>query len=143
MEQSSIWKRFPLEQTLIKEYKFWYLCLRKDPNKLGRVAIILKREAFPMSEVTPEEFAEYAVVTKEIEDAIRQAFGAYLIQHMSIMFADRWAHFHLIPRYGKTVKFAEINWKDDNLPSGEAQEKMELTDEQVKLIISELKKYLP
>src|SRR5690606_17068126 len=111
-----VWSKFDLDNNLIKEYKHWMLLVRKKNVKLGSCVAILKRDAFPLSEVTPEEMKEYTVLTKEVELAIKKAFDSHLVHHLALMFIDKQIHFHIIPRYTEVVEFAGMNWEDDNSP---------------------------
>jgi hypothetical protein len=40
--------KFNEKENLIKEYRYWKLLAKEEPNKLGRLVAILKREAFPL-----------------------------------------------------------------------------------------------
>jgi len=126
---NSIWGQFDLDNNLIKEYKHWMLLVRKKNVKLGSCVAILKRDAFPLSEVTPEEMAEYAVLTREVETAIKKAFNPHLVHHLALMFIDKQIHFHIIPRYTETVEFAGMSWEDDNIPDPLIQKRDELSQE--------------
>jgi len=114
--QNPIWEKFDLKNNLIKEYKYWNLLIRKNQVKLGSCVAILKRDAYPMSEITEEEMAEYALLTKEVENALQESFKPHTIHHLALMFMDKQIHFHIFPRYTKKINFAGIEWEDDNVP---------------------------
>jgi len=128
------------DNTLIKEYQYWKLCLRTEQNKLGRCVAIVKREGvFPLSEVTAEEMAEYALVTKDIEKVLKETFGAFLVQHMCLMWVDKHAHFHIIPRYDKPVTFAGREWVDDGKPNPLLQEGITLESAEFKEMLEKMR----
>lgn len=137
-----IWQQFDLENNLIKEYQHWMLLVRRKNVKLGTCVAILKRDAFPLSEVTPEEMAEYALVAREVETALKSAFNPHLVQHLALMFKDKQVHFHIIPRYTEVIEFAGLRWEDDNVPDPLSQKGGEVTQEVLEQIRQELKKHL-
>ena len=107
-------EKFDDVNNLIKEYKYWKLLVRKGHTKLGACVAILKREAFPLSQVTEEEMAEYAVLTKEVESVLKELFNPYLVCHCAIMFVDKQIHFHILPRHREPISFAGKEWVDDS-----------------------------
>jgi len=127
-----ILEKFNEKQNLVKE----------EPNKLGRLVAILKREAFPLQNISSEEMAEYSTIVKEVEPALEKAFGAYLVQHMHLAFVDKQIHFHIIPRYKETIEFAGINWTDDQNPNPLVQSKVECSRDVLDKTISKLKEFL-
>lgn len=137
-----VWTKFDIENNLIKEYKHWMLLVRKNNVKLGSCVVILKRDAFPLSEVTEEEMAEYAIVTREIETALKKTFNTYLVHHLALMFLDKHIHFHIIPRYTETIDFAGINWEDDGIPDPLIQKRDDLQQEVLKQIKDAIKQNL-
>lgn len=137
-----ILEKFNEKQNLVKEYNYWKLLVKEEPNKLGRLVAILKREAFPLQNITSEEMAEYSTIVKEVEPALEKAFGAYLVQHMHLAFVDKQIHFHIIPRYKETIEFAGINWTDDQNPNPLVQSKVECSRDVLDKTISKLKEFL-
>jgi diadenosine tetraphosphate (Ap4A) HIT family hydrolase len=135
---SNIWETFDLENNLIKEYKYWRVLIKSNHAKLGSCVAIAKRDVFPLSEITPEEMAEYALIAKEIEGTIKQSFNAYLVHHLALMFRDKHVHFHITPRYLRPVEFAGIVWEDDGQPDPLLQKRSDVSQ----LILSKIKAQL-
>lgn len=69
-----VWSKFDLTNNLIKEYKYWNLLVRKNHVKLGSCVAILKRDCYPLSEISSDEMAEYAILTKDIELSLKKTF---------------------------------------------------------------------
>jgi diadenosine tetraphosphate (Ap4A) HIT family hydrolase len=137
-----ILEKFNERENLVKEYKYWKLLLKESPNKLGRMVAVLKREAFPLRNILPEEMEEYALVAKDAESSLEKAFGSYLSQHLHLAFVDKQIHFHIIPRYKDTVDFAGVLWEDDQHPDPRHQEKVDVDRAVLKEIREEIKKHL-
>lgn len=139
-ENNSVWIKFDLKNNLIKEYKYWNLLVRKSQIKLGSCVAILKRDCYPLSEITTDEMAEYAILTKDIESSLKKSFGPHTIHHMALMFIDKHIHFHIIPRYTNAINFAGKEWIDDNIPDPLSQKGEEISQEiinNIKVKISE------
>lgn len=133
-----IWEKFDFKNNLIKEFKYWVLLVRKNQSKLGSCVAILKRDAYPISEITPEEMSEYALLAKEIEGSLTSVFNPHTIHHMALMFVDKQIHFHIIPRYHESINFAGISWDDDNIPDPLVQKSDAISQEILNLIKNEL-----
>ncbi len=85
--------------------------------------------------------AEYALVAKDAETALKKTFGADMVMHLLLMFVDKHTHFHIYPRYSKLKKFSGIEWVDDFKPDPLAQRREEaLPPEVLNAIKNELKK---
>lgn len=128
-ENNLVWTKFDLKNNLIKEYKYWNLLVRKSHIKLGSCVALLKRDCYPLSEITAEEMAEYAILTKDVELSLKKAFDPHTIHHMALMFVDKHIHFHIIPRYSKVISFAGKDWTDDNIPDPLMQKGDEISQE--------------
>lgn len=137
-----ILEKFNEKDNLIKEYTYWKLLLKEKPNKIGRMVAILKREAFPLKNILPEEMAEYAVVANDVETVLEKAFGAYLVQHMHLAFIDKQIHFHLLPRYKEEVSFEGITWVDDQNPNPLIQQSPETSREYLDKVIGKIKELI-
>lgn len=140
MNQSNpIWNKFDLNNNLIKEYEYWMLLIKVEQNRLGSCVAILKRDAFPLSKVTPTEMEEYAHIAYEIETALELAFKPHLVHHMSLMYKDRQIHFHIIPRYTDELEFDGMIWKDDNHPDPLLQQSIILSQDKLDKIKDKIK----
>lgn len=117
MDSCGIFEKFDLKNNFIKEYKYWYLLIRKKQKNIGSCVVILKEHAFPLRQVSSKAMAEYAIISKEIELAQEKSFGSYLTQHLCLMFVDKHVHFHLLPRYKSTVNFDDKDWNDIQNPN--------------------------
>jgi diadenosine tetraphosphate (Ap4A) HIT family hydrolase len=98
----------------IYETKFWNIELSTEQYYLGRCYIVLKRECQELSSLTEEEFSDLLVIIKDLEKALKKAFGANMF-NWTCMMNDAWkdtndrkpqVHFHMRPRYKDKV---EIN----------------------------------
>lgn len=117
MDTCGIFEKFDLQNNLIKEYQYWYLLLRKKQKNIGSCVAILKDHVFPLQQVSSDAMAEYSIICKDIEKALEKSFGAYLVQHLCLMYVDKHIHFHLFPRYQTSVNFDNQDWIDNQVPN--------------------------
>ncbi|MCK5294325.1 MAG: hypothetical protein KAJ49_06710, partial [Arcobacteraceae bacterium] len=64
----AILTKFDYKNLLIKEYKYWYLLLRKEQVTLGSLVLIEKSFKTKYSNISSESFLEFGVIVKEIEN---------------------------------------------------------------------------
>ena len=107
---------FGYPQTLIKEYSHWVVLLRPKQVTLGSLVLACTEEAESWSTITPDAFSELAKVTDELETSLKELFGYDRINYLMLMMVDPNVHFHVIPRYSKTVYFRETDFPDSKWP---------------------------
>ena len=103
----------------ISKTKYWEIYLHPDQYYLGRCVVVVKRDVASMSGLSNEEWLDFAKLVKKIEAGFKKAFGATMFNWTCLMNgayqespAKPWVHWHLRPRYGKSVKFAGMKFED-------------------------------
>lgn len=137
-----IWETFEEKDYLFKEYSHWKLLLRNRNTTLGNCVAITKRHMEAFSEITPEEMQEFAQVVKDVEGALKAAFGYSKINYQMLMMNDRHTHFHIIPRYSTDKYFVGMVWKDEGWPGLPVQRKEEVKKEILDEVKAEILKHL-
>ena len=99
--------------------KYWEIIIAPDQGYLGRCYVTLIEHKADLAELTEEEWLDYVEIVKKIEEAIRSAFGAIVFNwgcFMNTAFqvspATPHVHWHLRPRYDKTISFDGIDFRD-------------------------------
>ena len=92
MDNCGIFEKFDVKSCLIKEYEYWYLLIRRRQSYLGSCVVILKRHAFPVSQLTIDELQESQQIIKETEISLIKSFQADFTQQATIMFVDQHVH---------------------------------------------------
>jgi len=116
VDKIGILKRFGYPQTLIKEYKHWYLLLRKPQTTLGSLVLMCKDNVDRFSEISEASSLELSSIIPEIEKSLDQLFGYQKINYLMLMMVDSIVHFHIIPRYKKSRHFRDISFNDYSWP---------------------------
>lgn len=138
MDSCGIFEKYDLQNCLLKEYQYWYLLVRKRQSYLGSCVVILKRHAFPMSQLTPAEISEYLTLTQQIESSLQKSFGSKFCQHLSVMYVDSHIHFLITPRYDHDINFNNKTWVDDQTPDPLINKVPDSSLEEVNLIKEKL-----
>ena len=104
--------KFGYPETLIKEYAHWCVLLRKEQTTLGSLILISKEQKTCFSDISSDGFAEFRNIVKDIESVLSKLFQYDKINYLMLMMIDPDVHFHVIPRYSKTLEFNNIEFND-------------------------------
>lgn len=130
---------FGYPETLIKEYEHWVMLLRPEQITVGTLVLVCKSDATHLGQLTEEEWAEFALVSKDAEELTRSAFGAEKFNYLALMMKDPNVHFHFIPRYPKPVAINGKDFVDPDWPLRTQFNPMDLSHEEFEEIKSQLK----
>ena len=118
-------KKFHYPDSLIKEYKHWYLLLRPEQVTFGSMVLIEKDLKKKLSLINKNSFVELKLIVKKIENYFLNILKFNKINYLILMMKDPHTHIHIIPRHRKDKKFSN-QWyccNDSNVS--------EITNEQV------------
>lgn len=105
-------KKFGYPDTLVKEYKHWYLLRRFEQVTLGSLILICKDQTDAFSKISDESFLELPVAIREIDTNLKKLFQNDKINYLMLMMVDPEVHFHIIPRYSTDKEFAGAVFTD-------------------------------
>ena len=108
--------KFKPNTLTIKDFQYWVVTLREKQVSLGASVIILKREVASVSEVMPEEMAEFPKVVAWFEKTCKEKFGAKKFNYLAMMMKDHYVHFHSYPRYSNNIMRYGVEFVDYGLP---------------------------
>ena len=109
-------QNFGYPGSLVKEYAHWVVLLRPEQVTIGSLVLVAKSEATHLGELSEEEWAEFAKVSKEMEGLLEKVFSAEKFNYLALMMKDPNVHFHLVPRYSKLVTLDGKEYKDTDWP---------------------------
>lgn len=116
MEIAMFYKKFNINEFHIYESEFWVWSVRPSQVTIGSGVLSLKRECSTFSEVTEEEFSDLKNIIEVIENTLKKTFNYDIMNYLMLMMVDNHVHYHVIPRYKKTINFSDTIWKDSNWP---------------------------
>lgn len=109
-------QKFRVPELTIKRFQHWTWSVRPMQVTLGSTVISLNRPATAWGETDAKEGAELVAVVGEVERRLKGAFGYEKINYLMLMMVDEHVHFHVLPRYSKTVSFQGRDWVDAAWP---------------------------
>lgn len=110
---------------LAHEGKYWKVILSRDQQYLGKSFVTLKRHAESLSEIEPNEAAEFYEIVKTFEKTVNEAWSPTHFNWSCLMnnaadpeSEDRFhVHWHAIPRYDSTRTIQDIEFIDQRWPA--------------------------
>jgi len=109
-------RKFGHPHNLVAETASWLVLVRPSQPTLGALVLVCKEPAEAFSDLSPQAFADLAVVTRGVEQALSQFVGYARINYLMLMMVDRDVHFHVLPRYEGERSFAELVFPDRGWP---------------------------
>ena len=108
--------KFKVDELKIFETEYWVWSLRPNQATLGSGVLSLKRECPLFSKVNQNEFNDLNNIIKVIENTLKDTFNYNIMNYLMLMMVDKQVHYHVIPRYERTIDFAGTSWKDSGWP---------------------------
>jgi diadenosine tetraphosphate (Ap4A) HIT family hydrolase len=105
--------KFNYPNSLLKEYKHWYLLIRPCQVTLGSLVLITKNNETSYSDISIDGFEELSEIVKEIELVLQSSFCFKKINYLMLMMEDPEVHYHIIPRYSEDKLFNGFFFKDN------------------------------
>lgn len=128
----------------IAETKYWKVFLNTEQTYLCRCYIPLKRHCERVSDLTKAEWEDLRNTVKKLEKGIRSAASPTLFNWVCLMNnsyqtkpSHPHVHWHCIPRYRKTPKFAGMEFEDVEFGHNFNSKLRRDVSTEVKLLIAE------
>jgi diadenosine tetraphosphate (Ap4A) HIT family hydrolase len=130
--------------------KYWNVGLGQNQAYFGRAYVTLLKHKGSLSELSSEEWQDFEVLVKKLETAYHKAFGADPLNWSCLMnnaYQEKpyspHVHWHLMPRYEKSVQIGGLTFEDEEFGHMFAPFKERIVDDRVVEEIAEkLKSYL-
>jgi len=129
---------FGYPDTVLKEYENWVVLLRPAQVTPGSVVIANKSKATFLGEINETEWSEFSQVSRDVELALINTFGAEKFNYLALMMKDPNVHFHVVPRYSKPVIFENETFEDKDWPLKTELGQIEMTEDTFKAIKAKL-----
>jgi diadenosine tetraphosphate (Ap4A) HIT family hydrolase len=133
-------ERFEYPTLLIRDYQHWSVLLRRHQATLGALILCAKANVIAWPDIGKDAFSELSDVTTAIETTLKSCFGYDKINYLMLMMADPNPHFHVIPRYSRSVAFEGVSFDDPGWPkTPDLGAGMMLEDDMAAAMIAKLK----
>jgi len=110
-------EKFRVPDLTILKLDYWTWSVRPVHSTIGAGVLSLNRFCTNFGAITPDEAAELATMTREIERRLTVAFTPDKYNYIMLMMVDVHLHFHVIPRYSQPREFGGVTWKDSGWPA--------------------------
>ena len=108
-----------MRDDFIFETKDWKVYLNPDQYYLGRCRVVVKRGVDRLSDLTNNEWLDFARLVKKFETGLKKAFMATMFNWTCLMNnayqnnpPNPHVHWHVRPRYKKAVNFEGLKFED-------------------------------
>lgn len=98
---------------IVKKYNYWRIELHTSQSYLGRCAVILNDHKEDFFDISLEEREELFKITKDLQDSLKLAFHADMLNYATLGNIVPHVHLHVIPRYKDIVIFEGIEFTDE------------------------------
>ncbi|WP_151671766.1 HIT family protein [Nitrincola schmidtii] len=109
-------KKFQLDDLTLVENDHWVLSIRPQQLTLGSMVLSVKHEVYDFSSLSEDQSLHMAELLGVAEKLVKARWGAVRLNVLCLMMQDPLLHFHIFPRYDRTVEFAGREWKDADWP---------------------------
>lgn len=111
------YEKFRVDDLLVFRSNHWSWSVRPVHSTLGSGVLSLNRYCERMSDMTLDEAADLARICKVIESTLDGFQSPDKMNYVMLMMVDLHLHFHVLPRYSRTINFAERQWTDTGWPA--------------------------
>jgi len=108
--------KFGFPETVVASYAHWLVLARPQQPVLGSLVLLCRDDARAFSQISAAAFTELAVVTADIDSALRTAFQPDKLNYLMLMMVDPDVHFHVLPRYQAARDLAGRTFTDSFWP---------------------------
>jgi diadenosine tetraphosphate (Ap4A) HIT family hydrolase len=108
--------KFRVDELILSSSKYWNWSVRPSQCTIGAGILSLKRYADSFSQISLDESQDLKRITHTIESTLKSTFNYDKINYLMLMMVDSHLHFHIVPRYEKSVTFSGKCWTDNGWP---------------------------
>ncbi|MCP1727876.1 diadenosine tetraphosphate (Ap4A) HIT family hydrolase [Natronospira proteinivora] len=105
-------ENFQLDQLTVHESEHWILSVRPEQMTLGSMVLSSRSGRLHFSELSAEESADMGRELAVAERLAKEALGAVRINAVCLMMKDPIVHFHVLPRFDRSVSRYGVEWED-------------------------------
>ena len=109
-------KKFMLDQLALYENKSWIVSVRPIQITVGSLVISAKGNVDSLSKMDIGEGTSFFECCRFGENLLKKTFKPIKFNYLALMLVDPLVHFHLIPRYDRSIEFGKNNYSDDAWP---------------------------
>ncbi|MCC5968288.1 MAG: hypothetical protein JJU24_19430 [Natronohydrobacter sp.] len=109
-------EKFRLDALHLANCGSWVLSLRPAQITLGSLVLSLRSGATDLAALSMEESRDMAAGFGLAETLLRETYGAVRLNLLCLMMQDPVVHFHILPRYDRSIDRHGLTWTDADWP---------------------------
>lgn len=108
--------KFRVDEFLLASGRYWRVSLRPHQVTFGSMILSARDAHMSFCDANEESGVELMTWFSRIEQLMKAGFGAERINVLCLMMVDPILHFHIIPRFSKSVLIDDVTWEDPAYP---------------------------
>lgn len=107
--------KFLISPLLLFSVGSWRVSVRPAQPTIGSLVLSLGRECTSLGELSESEGRDFIVACDKLERLLAKCFSPDKFNYLALMMVDPQLHFHVLPRYSRTVsglggEFEDVAW---------------------------------
>jgi diadenosine tetraphosphate (Ap4A) HIT family hydrolase len=131
--------KFRLDDLHLADCGGWRLSLRPGQLTLGSLVLSLRSGATDLAALSPEEGRDMAAGFGLAETLLRETYGAVRLNLLCLMMQDPVVHFHILPRYDRSIERHGAIWTDADWPGPPTIRPVQTDEPVLQAILAELR----
>lgn len=95
----------------------WKVILNRNQNLPGKLMLVLRRHAEPVSDLTPAEWTDLHLELRRATQVLTAVFRPDHFNYVFLQNLDRHVHLHVVPRYATEKSFGGTIFHDPDYPA--------------------------
>ncbi|WP_417857461.1 MULTISPECIES: hypothetical protein [Flavobacteriaceae] len=108
--------KYQVDEYNLFENNNWIVSLRPEQKTPFSMLISVKFDIFSLSDLTPIQMSELHDCYKFIENLSYKKLEATKVNYLCLMMVDSIVHFHVFPRFNKSLAYKGVSLKDVYYP---------------------------
>lgn len=109
-------EKFGYPRRLVVETEHWAALLRPQQATLGALVLGSKSGHQAFSQLSSAAFTDLGHICQSLERCLGAAFAYEKINYLMLMMVDPHVHFHVLPRYARSITFGGRRFGDPAWP---------------------------
>lgn len=131
--------KFNLEEFEILKLDKWLISLRPQQPTIGSMVLTLNRKCETFGDIDFNEGCDLSKAFQIIQKGLANSFKPEKINYLALMMVDNQVHFHVIPRYSKSIYLNKKEFKDNYWPGPPILEPLEVEKDDLMRILALLR----